>query len=346
MLLNDLFSSLLTEAKARIEHPEDLVFDNGLAGAHTALQILSSTAADPSQISVKMDGSPSLIAGWRGDEFVLTDKAGFSAKSYDGLTTSAEDIERMLMGRKMKDTSPQAMASRMSYARKIADLYPILRQVVPKSFEGYVQGDLLWTETPPLVDGSYEFKPVKIKYRVPANSSLGRKIARSQVGMVFHSYYSSPEDPEPQSLRNARALGFKETAGLVIVPHELRLEPTLQLNPGLKEQLDRVLRGHASDIGQFIGHANLSERELLALPGLMKSFVAWKAGEGSATFDRAPEEFLEWLLSAASKSTDKMKEKVLLWVESNREGYNCCVAAGGSTSQAQDGSQASNRQSS
>ncbi len=46
----------LQEAKARIEHPEDLIFDDGLAGAETALQILRATAARPEYVSIKFDG--------------------------------------------------------------------------------------------------------------------------------------------------------------------------------------------------------------------------------------------------------------------------------------------------
>lgn len=59
MLLSNLFESnfsLLTEAKARIEHPEDLIFDQGLAGAKNAVQILKTSAANPRHVSIKFDG--------------------------------------------------------------------------------------------------------------------------------------------------------------------------------------------------------------------------------------------------------------------------------------------------
>ena len=165
MKLCDLFETRninLMEAKARIEHPEDMIFDGGLAGAKTALQILEATAHQPQNVSIKMDGSPALIFGWQGDTFVLTDKAGFGAKGYNGLTTSSGSIESMIMNRKMKDTSPEAVASRQRYASSIAALYPILRDAVPRTFQGFAQGDLLWTSTPPVVAGAYELSLIHI----------------------------------------------------------------------------------------------------------------------------------------------------------------------------------------
>lgn len=58
MLLSSLFEHTINifEAKARIEHPEDMIFDHGLNGAKSALQILQITAARPQSVSVKFDG--------------------------------------------------------------------------------------------------------------------------------------------------------------------------------------------------------------------------------------------------------------------------------------------------
>jgi hypothetical protein len=58
MKLSHLFNTdlILQEAKARIEHPEDMILDQGVPGAHTALQILQATADKPQQVSVKYDG--------------------------------------------------------------------------------------------------------------------------------------------------------------------------------------------------------------------------------------------------------------------------------------------------
>lgn len=323
MLLTSLFGPVnIFEAKARIEHPEDLIFDQGLKGAASALQILQTTAARPQSVSVKFDGSPSLIMGWRGNDFVLTDKAGFSAKGYDGMTTSSEAIERMIAGRKVKDTSDAAQAARRNYAKTIAGLYPILKQAVPRTFKGFAQGDLLWTSTPPVRDGAYEFQPVKILYRVPENSELGEKIGQSQVGMVIHSVYSSQEDQEPEALRNVAELGFKEEGGLVILPHELDLDATFGLDRWSLELAQKLLKSKGKQIAEFLDPVVLADRDLKALPGAMKSFVAWKSGQGSDDFSQAPQEFLAWLGTPASKITSKMAERATAHIRDHLVGYN------------------------
>jgi hypothetical protein len=325
MILSDLLTNLsmpLLEAKARIEHPEDMILDQGVKGAHTALNILKATADQPQHVSTKFDGSPSLIMGWRGDEFILTDKAGFSAKGYDGMTTSAHAIESMIMNRKIKDTSPEAIQARKSYAKGIAGLYDRLKQVVPKSFQGFAQGDLMWTRTPPLVAGAYEFSPVKIKYQVPADSDLGKQIGASDVGMVIHSVYDSPQDEEPQALRRVSDLGFKNTAGVVILPHDLELEHKLNLHqPTLKKAI-QLLKTHGTLIQEFLDPVSLTDQEIKALPNVMKSFVAHKAGKGEQHFDRAPEEFIEYVQSPMSKVSAKMAPRIISWIQDHVDAYN------------------------
>lgn len=266
--------------------------------------------------------SPSLIFGWRGNEFVLTDKAGFSAKGYDGMTTSRDAIEQMILNRKTKDTSDSAQAARRRYARTIAALYPVLKNVVPRSFKGFAQGDLLWTSTPPLVDGAYEFKPVKIKYRVPMDSELGKTIGASQVGMVIHSVYNSQQDQEPNALRNVKDLGFRETDGLVILPHELDLQTTFKLDSWGLDLANKLLQHKGKDIADFFDPVQLADLDIKALPSLMKSFAAWKASIGSDDFSGATEEFLQWLQTPASKVTAKMQSRIMSWIQSHVRGYN------------------------
>lgn len=323
MLLSQLFAPfVILEAKARIEHPEDLVFDNGLRGAKTALQILQTTAEQPQSVSIKFDGSPALIYGWRGDEFILTDKAGFGAKGYDGMTTSAKSLHDMLMGRKQKDTSPEAMERRSKYSQTIASLYPILKSAVPKSFEGYAQGDLLWVGVPPIVDGMYEFKPNKIVYRIPVDSDLGKQIAKSRVGMVVHSVFYSQQDQEPEALRDVASLGWKVPGKLVVVPHEIEFSQQLRLNEKFQNQLKKVLAEHGTGIEQLFNSLALADLNIKAFPGLLKSFVAYKAGKGDDDYSHAPEEFVTWLMSPASKASAKMQQSVTDWIRQNIQGYN------------------------
>lgn len=323
MKLFELFATdILLEAKARIEHPEDLIFDQGLSGAKTALHILHNTADQPQSVSIKFDGSVALIMGWRADEFVLTDKAGFGAKGYDGMTTSGASIENMIMARKQKDTSPQAMDKRSAYARTIASLYPILRAAVPRSFKGYAQADLLWVGVPKIVDGMYEFKPNKIVYRVGVNTELGKQIANSKVGMVVHSIFANQQDEEPDALRDVASLGWKIPGDLVVVPHEIEFKQKLVLNKTDSDKLQKIIQTKGKNVDKFFDSLSLTDRNIKALPNLMKSFLAYKAGKGSQDFSNVAQEFVDWLASPASKASAKMQAAVGEWLNTNLAGYN------------------------
>lgn len=310
---------LLTEAKARIDHPEDLVLDEGAAGAKRALNALISLANRPRSVTVKFDGTPALIFGWDENGFVLTDKSGFGAKGYDGMTRSAEAVEAMLRGdtgRRIKDTTPEAIELRNRYAKGIAALYDPLKALVPQSLKGYLQGDLLWQGTPPLVDGNYEFGPLKIKYKIPANTELGKQIANSRFGMVIHSKFESRDDLEPSAVDSVKDLGLNTVPGLVVVPHELNVVEKLELPAQLISKLNTAIAAATPAIDK------LFDGTIKSLPALMKSYLAWKAGKGSGDFGNSSTEFVEWLDSPASKATGSMQTKVKAHIEQNVDGYN------------------------
>ena len=70
----------LVEA-ARIQHAEDFIFWDGSAGAVRVLNSLEKLEQGVSDVTLKWDGSPSIIFGRNEDGgFVLTDKSGFVAK--------------------------------------------------------------------------------------------------------------------------------------------------------------------------------------------------------------------------------------------------------------------------
>jgi hypothetical protein len=135
-----------------------------------ALQIVQAAAESPAKTTtVKWDGKPAVIFGRKPEtgEFVLTDGSGFEAKGYDGLATSP---------RMMADIQRNRSGSRDELIQLYASLWPILEAALPANFRGYVKGDLLYMDTPPLEAGNYVFKPNTVQYRIPAKTSLGQRI--------------------------------------------------------------------------------------------------------------------------------------------------------------------------
>lgn len=324
MKLAHLFESapvLLMEVKARIEHPEDLIWDSGSAGVTQALQILNQSAQQPEQVSIKWDGTPALVTGWRDGKFMLTDKAGFSAKGYDGLTTSQQDLERMILNRKIKLDTPEAKAARQSYAHKIAHLYPLLKQVIPHHLKGYVQGDLLWTQPPAIKQGAYVFKPNKISYAVPVNSDLGAQIGSSKVGIVFHSKLTSPQDDEPDALRDPQDVGITSTPDVVVMPHKMQFKKPFKLNAPWVKKVQQLVHAHSVQIDQFLNPVQLADRQIKALPQVMKAYLAHKAAEGTSDLHHAAEDFITYMQSAKSKLSVKAQQNMSEWIAQHATAY-------------------------
>lgn len=309
--------SVLTEQKMRISHPEDMIFDKGLAGAIDAMHSLQATANSPQNISLKVDGSPALIFGWQNNEFVLTDKYGFGKPG--GMPTNPEAVEQMIMNRDVPQSRAEGVAERRQYANKIASLYNMLCAATPTSFQGYAQGDLLWTGIPRIKNGFYEFKPDKILYRIPVNSKIGVKIGKGKAGIAIHSVYNSDTDEEPSALRDIERKGFREVEGLVFLPHEVDMPEKLALDTTRISNLDELIKNEAANINEFFNPSGLMANGIKSLPKLMKSFLAFKASKGSADYNNLADEFQAWIKQGATSS--RMMPRILMWINQHRDGY-------------------------
>jgi hypothetical protein len=260
--MQPLIEQTLMEAEARIPHIEDLVFDRGTRGIEEAMAIIRAAAEDTRRTTtVKWDGKPAIIWGRdeRGD-FVLTDKSGFGAKGYQGRATSMAQLAGIMS---------QRGGERGELIGIYAKLWPMLEAATPEKFRGYVQGDLLYTQTPPEVSGNYEFKPNFVEYRIPASSKLGQAIGASEVGIAVHTRYKTA-DATAEPIR---------TANLDPVPGLLIIEPTVKdiknvtPNKKLVDQLRAVISSHGADINGLFNPSELRAAQLSDLPALCKRYI-------------------------------------------------------------------------
>jgi hypothetical protein len=154
-----------------IEHIEDLVFRKGSRGVQEALAVIDHMAENTKKsTTVKWDGKPALIFGRMPDGgFVLTDVAGFTAKGYDGLFRSPRQAIKLLAKRDAEADAAGKPATRVeTLGPMYQKLFPLLQAAIPKNFKGFIQGDLLYTATPPEQAGNLIFKPNTIEYAIPA----------------------------------------------------------------------------------------------------------------------------------------------------------------------------------
>jgi hypothetical protein len=264
-----------------IEHLEDLVFRRGTQGIVDALAIVDHAIQQPSTVTAKWDGKPAVIFGRKPStgEFVLTDGSGFEAKGYDGLATSPQ---------MMADIQSKRSGDRTELIEIYRRLFPVLEAALPPNFRGYVKGDLLYMSTPPVVSGNYVFRPNTIEYRIPANSSLGRRIGNSEIGIAVHSMYADRDEPRQPLSR----VSFQEVPGLMLerpaTPRQLTAEPALV------KQLRQLVRKDGAAINTLFNPAELRAHKITDLAKLAVDFINTKVGAPLNPNTLLPE-FGDWL---------------------------------------------------
>jgi hypothetical protein len=265
-----------------IEHLEDLVFRNGAAGISQALTIAQQATEQPSTVTAKWDGKPAVIWGRKPatGEFVLTDGSGFEAKGYDGLATSP---------RMMADIQNRRSGERSGLIQLYATLWPALESSLPPNFRGYVKGDLLYTDTPPVEAGNYVFRPNTIEYKIPVRSALGQRIGASNIGIAVHSMYADTgEARQPLS-----GVKFNEVPGLML---ERPATPSaLVLDKNIVQQLKAIVRSHGANMKVLFNPAELRAQQVTDLFKLAVDFINTKVGGPLEPANQLIVEFGEWL---------------------------------------------------
>jgi hypothetical protein len=285
----------------RIEHPEDMVLDAGSRGLTQALQGILAAAQRPETATVKWDGKPAIIFGRKPTgEFVLTDKSGFLAKGYDGLATSPEMVERIMA---------QRGGERGELITIYRKLFPMLRRAVPQDFRGYIQGDLLFVDTPQVVNGAYEFMPNTVKYRVPVDSELGKKIGSSQVGVVIHTALEAP-GAAPTAIRAAE---LAPSPGLLILDPSLKEPRQIKLKDSTVKDVQRIISQYGTTIDQLFNPAELRARKITDFPQLIKQYLNSRVR--SRDYSNLVAGFGEWVQQRAPAKTPRIFE----WATANKQ---------------------------
>ena len=217
------FLQFLTEDKnTHLEHLEDDILNNGVAGGTNAIRFLESLltmlqghSRRSISITVKWDGAPAVFAGTNPEngKFFVGSKSIFNKEPKINYTNA--DIDRN------HPTGPNA------------PLKAALKYFPPLGIPGVWQGDLLYTAgdlKSATIDGETQvvFTPNTITYAVPDGTKLANRIKGSKVGVVWHTKYSGKtmEDmtasfgADAGELNNIRSVWstdatFKDTSGKV-----------------------------------------------------------------------------------------------------------------------------------
>jgi hypothetical protein len=168
-----------------MEHIEDMIFNEGSAGARRAINslrnlrdMLAGNSSQKVNATVKWDGAPAIFAGIDPSDgkFFVAKKGIFNVNPQ--LFKTQADINRGLSG-ELRDKFTIALREFRKLGIK----------------QGVYQGDLLFTKGDVKADTisdekMFTFHPNTIVYAVPAASGLGQRIAKASIGVVWHTSYS------------------------------------------------------------------------------------------------------------------------------------------------------------
>ena len=139
--------------------------------------MVSATGTGNTNVTVKWDGAPAIVCGKDpNDQFFVGTKSVFN-KGQPKIGYDHDLIDYHYETSPVKDV-----------LHKCYDAFKEL------PIKGVLQGDLLYTKTPPLITMNgkrcYKFKPNTIVYCVEKDTPLGKKVGVSTFGIVFHTKYS------------------------------------------------------------------------------------------------------------------------------------------------------------
>ena len=177
-----------------LEHLEDLIFNDGLAGGKEAINYLISfydmlkgNAKTQFNLTTKWDGAPAIFCGTDPSDgkFFVGTKGVFNKSPK--LNKSLADIKVNHPDKVEKGETKSAEGLR----KKLANAYTHLKKL---NIKGVLQGDLLFSQEDlqtATINGEDHivFKPNTIIYAVPSNNNLAKEIQSAKLGIVFHTEY-------------------------------------------------------------------------------------------------------------------------------------------------------------
>lgn len=200
-----------------LTHIEDLILTKFLPGADEAIATLKDllnrfggSGKSTTHLTVKMDGSPSIVAGKDpadGRFFIGTKGVFFKTPK---IAKSLADVEELYAG---KGSLPDKMKVVFTELSKL-------------SWNTILQGDLLFTpatKKSQTINGvkHITFQPNTIVYAIPVNSELGARVARATIGITFHTNYSGAKSLETMSAKpGADIMALKPPASVLLLSNE------------------------------------------------------------------------------------------------------------------------------
>jgi len=206
------FSNFLTEDKAgknlHLEHIEDEILNFGVPGGRAAINfvqslrdMLSGSARSSVNMTVKWDGAPAIFAGTDPSDgkFFVAKKSVFNVNPKLYKTNAEVDAD---------------VSGDLNAKFKVA-----LAEFSKLGIKGVLQGDLMYTSndlSKETIEGIsyYTFQPNTIVYAVSIDSTLGKVIKSSKIGVVWHTTYTGDNLQDMKASFGANISGLKSISSV------------------------------------------------------------------------------------------------------------------------------------
>jgi hypothetical protein len=309
------FKKTLNEDKnTHLEHLEDEIINNGVAGAKTAIlfldslkDMLSGSSAGKTVVTVKWDGAPAVFAGINPEngKFFVATKSLFNKTPKINYTNA--------------DIALNHGSGGLSDKLKVA-----LKHLPELGMKGIFQGDIMFTKddlAQENIDGvsSLTFTPNTITYAVPDDSKLASTIRKSKIGVVWHTQYTGSTIADLSASFGVNANAFKKSKNVWFDDANLdNVSGVATLSSAeakLIENKIKMTKGALKQCGKFI---NLLKKDTtnFSIAALMKVFFNTKIRAGIHLSDtkKLQKDFHKYYIDRVvkemdAKKTDKGKQK-------------------------------------
>jgi len=303
----------LTEDKGgknlHLEHLEDEIINYGVDGGRAALNFLRSlrdmlagSSRSSVNMTVKWDGAPAIFCGIdpEDDKFFVAKKSVFNVSPK--LYKSIAEIDDDLSG---------ALNSKFKVA---------LKELSKLGIKGVLQGDLMFTDDveTETIDGIkyYTFQPNTIVYAIPTDSSLGKIIKKSKIGIVFHTTYTGDTLQGMKASFGANIAGLNKTSSIWM--DDATYKDTSGKSTFTTTETEKVT-GVLSQVGKTFQKINANKlRSFIALQESMTGAIAGaslktynnskvRAGEKINNPGAHANGYEKWVQISIQKQIDKAK---------------------------------------
>jgi len=309
------FKEILNEDKnTHLEHLEDEIINNGVAGAKTAIlfldslkDMLSGSSAGKTVVTVKWDGAPAVFAGINPEngKFFVATKSLFNKTPKINYTNA--------------DIALNHGSGGLSDKLKVA-----LKHLPELGMKGIFQGDIMFTKddlAQENIDGvsSLTFTPNTITYAVPDDSKLASTIRKSKIGVVWHTQYTGSTIADLSASFGVNANAFKKSKNVWFDDANLdNVSGAATLSSAEVKSIEnkiKMTKGALKQCGKFI---NLLKKDTtnFSIAALLKVFFNTKIRAGIHLSDtkKLQKDFHEYYIDRVvkemdAKKTDKGKQK-------------------------------------